>query len=95
MESSKATLPKDLGEMLVEAKMITEERLQQIKEIQAKNGERIENQSCNSHSATFLALGLRHQVRNSETNPHPRGKNGPRPAKRNESEKQRHDTNHH
>ncbi len=42
MESTKATLPKDLGEMLVEAKMITEEKLQHVKELQVKNGDKIE-----------------------------------------------------
>jgi len=42
MESAKAILPKDLGEMLVEAKMITEEKLRQVKELQAKNGDKIE-----------------------------------------------------
>jgi len=42
MESTKATLPKDLGEMLVEAKMITEEKLRHVKELQVKNGDKIE-----------------------------------------------------
>jgi len=42
MESPKSILPKDLGEMLVEAKMITEEKLRHVKELQVKDGERIE-----------------------------------------------------
>jgi len=42
MDASKTTLPKDLGEMLVEAKMITEEQLVHVKELQAKDGEKIE-----------------------------------------------------
>ena len=42
MDASKTTLPKDLGEMLVEAKMITEEQLGHVKELQAKDGEKIE-----------------------------------------------------
>ncbi len=42
MDASKATLPKELGEMLVEAKMITEEQLHHVKELQAKDGEKIE-----------------------------------------------------
>jgi len=42
METPKTTLPKDLGEMLVEAKMITGEKLQHIKQLQVKNGDRIE-----------------------------------------------------
>jgi len=42
MESAKTTLPKDLGEMLVEAKMISEEKLRHVKELQAKNGDKIE-----------------------------------------------------
>jgi len=42
MESTKATLPKDLGEMLVEAKMITEEKLRHVKELQTRNGDKIE-----------------------------------------------------
>jgi len=43
MESAKAILPKDLGEMLLEAKMITEEKLQQVREIQAKDADKIEH----------------------------------------------------
>ena len=42
MESPRTTLPKDLGEMLVEAKMITEEQLRHIKELQTKDGDKIE-----------------------------------------------------
>ncbi|MFB0559401.1 MAG: GspE/PulE family protein [Dehalococcoidales bacterium] len=42
MGSPKATLPKDLGEMLVEAKMITEEKLRHVKELQTKNSDKIE-----------------------------------------------------
>src|SRR3972149_10004521 len=42
MKSPRTALPKDLGEMLVEAKMITEEKLQQLKELQAKDGDKIE-----------------------------------------------------
>ncbi|MBI3931338.1 MAG: type II/IV secretion system protein [Chloroflexi bacterium] len=42
MESPRKVLPKDLGEILVEAKIITEEKLQRIKELQAKDGSKIE-----------------------------------------------------
>jgi general secretion pathway protein E len=42
MESPKTTLPKELGEMLVEAKMITEKQLRHAKELQAKNSDKIE-----------------------------------------------------
>jgi len=42
MESPKTTLPKGLSEMLVEAKLITEEQLRHVRELQAKNGEKIE-----------------------------------------------------
>jgi len=43
MESRRTTLSKDLGEMLVEAKMVTEEKLRHVKELQAKNGDKIEH----------------------------------------------------
>jgi len=42
MGSPKSILPKDLGEMLVEAKMITEEQLRHVKALQTKNSEKIE-----------------------------------------------------
>ncbi len=42
MEPSKTILPKELGEMLVEAKMITEEQLQHVKKLQARDGDKIE-----------------------------------------------------
>ncbi len=42
MDASKTTLPKGLGEMLVEAKMITEEQLGHVEKLQAKDGEKIE-----------------------------------------------------
>ncbi len=42
METSKTALSKSLGEMLVEAKLITEEQLRHVKEVQAKNGEKLE-----------------------------------------------------
>jgi len=42
MESPRTTLPKALGEMLVEARMITEEQLRHIKELQTKDGDKIE-----------------------------------------------------
>ena len=42
MESPRTTLPKDLGEMLVEARMINEEQLRHIKELQTKDGDKIE-----------------------------------------------------
>jgi len=38
----KRTSPEELGQMLVEAKLITEEQLQQVKELQAQNGDKIE-----------------------------------------------------
>ncbi len=42
MGSPKTTLPKELGEMLVEAKMITEAQLRHVKQLQAKDGSKIE-----------------------------------------------------
>jgi len=42
MESNKTTSYKDIGEMLVEAKLITEEQLRHVRELQAKDGEKIE-----------------------------------------------------
>ena len=42
MKSRERTLSKDLGEMLVEAKMISEEQLRHIQELQSKDGNRIE-----------------------------------------------------
>ena len=42
MESPKKTSPEELGQMLVEAKLITEEQLHHAKELQAKNGDKIE-----------------------------------------------------
>ena len=42
MEKSKTGLTKDLGGMLVEASMITEEQLQHVRELQIKNAEKIE-----------------------------------------------------
>jgi len=42
MESPRTALPKDLGEMLIEARIITEEKLGHLKELQAKGGDKIE-----------------------------------------------------
>jgi len=42
MESPKRTASKDLGQMLVDAKLITEEQLGYVMELQAKEGEKIE-----------------------------------------------------
>ncbi|MDO8716122.1 MAG: GspE/PulE family protein [Dehalococcoidales bacterium] len=42
MEKPKTSLAKDLGGMLVEANMITEEQLQHVRELQIKNAEKIE-----------------------------------------------------
>ncbi|MDP3879734.1 MAG: GspE/PulE family protein [Dehalococcoidales bacterium] len=42
MEPPRITLPKDLGELLLEARMITEEKLKHVRELQAKDGEKIE-----------------------------------------------------
>ena len=42
MESPKSALSKDVGELLLEAKMITEEKLSQVRELQTKGGEKIE-----------------------------------------------------
>ncbi len=42
MESPRKTSPEELGQMLVEAKLITEEQLHHVKELQAKNGDKIE-----------------------------------------------------
>ncbi|MFC1932527.1 GspE/PulE family protein [Chloroflexota bacterium] len=39
MKASERTKPKDLGQMLVEAKQITEEKLHHVKELQTKNGD--------------------------------------------------------
>ncbi|MFC2003994.1 GspE/PulE family protein [Chloroflexota bacterium] len=43
MESPRTTLPKDIGEMLVAAKVITEEKLRHVKELQAESGNKIEH----------------------------------------------------
>jgi len=43
METRRPNLSKDLGEMLLEAKMITEEKLRYVRELQAKNGDKIEH----------------------------------------------------
>ncbi|MFC2071414.1 GspE/PulE family protein [Chloroflexota bacterium] len=42
MESPKRTEPKDLAQMLVEAKLITKEQLEQVRDLQAKEGDKIE-----------------------------------------------------
>ena len=42
MGSPKRTSPDELGQMLVEAKLITEEQLHHVKELQAKDGDKIE-----------------------------------------------------
>ncbi len=42
MESSQKTSSKDLGQMLVEAKLITDEQLNHVKEMQGKDGNKIE-----------------------------------------------------
>jgi len=42
MGSPKRTSPEELGQMLVEAKLITEEQLHHVKELQAQNGDKIE-----------------------------------------------------
>lgn len=42
MGSPKRTSPDELGQMLVEAKLITEEQLRHVKELQAKDGDKIE-----------------------------------------------------
>ncbi len=43
MESPKTALPKDLGEMLVAARIITEEKLSHVKELQAESSDKIEH----------------------------------------------------
>ncbi len=58
MESPRATLPKDLGEMLVEAKMITEQQLRHVKELQAKNGDKIERILLQERLVTPQQLGF-------------------------------------
>jgi len=42
MGSPKRTSPDELGQMLVEAKLITEEQLHHVKELQAKDGDKLE-----------------------------------------------------
>jgi len=42
MEPPKSALSKDVGELLLEAKMITEDKLRHVKELQARDGEKIE-----------------------------------------------------
>ncbi len=42
MGSPKRTSPEELGRMLVEAKLITEEQLNYAKELQAQDGDKIE-----------------------------------------------------
>ncbi|MFC2034439.1 GspE/PulE family protein [Chloroflexota bacterium] len=43
METSKSVASKDLGDMLLDAKMITEEKLQHIRDLQTKDGDKIEH----------------------------------------------------
>lgn len=43
MEASKTVLSRDLGELLVEARIITKEQLRHIKELQSKAGDKIEH----------------------------------------------------
>jgi len=43
MASAEKTLRKDLGQMLIEAELITEEQLGHVKELQAKDGDKIEH----------------------------------------------------
>jgi len=43
MDLHRTTLSRDLGEMLVEAKMVTEEKLRHVRELQAKSGDKIEH----------------------------------------------------
>ena len=43
MESHKATLPKELGDMLVAAKIITEDKLNHVKKLHAESGDTIEH----------------------------------------------------
>ena len=65
MKSPKRTLPKDLGEMLVEAKMLTEEKLRYVRELQAKDGAKIEHVLLQERLVTpqqlafFISLQLR------------------------------------
>ena len=42
MGSPKRTSPEELGQMLVEAKLITEEQLHHVRELQAQDGDKIE-----------------------------------------------------
>jgi general secretion pathway protein E len=42
MESRRTSLARDLGEMLVEANMITEEKINRVRELQANTGDKIE-----------------------------------------------------
>lgn len=42
METAERTAPKDLLQMLIEAKLITQEQLRHVMEIQAKDGEKVE-----------------------------------------------------
>ncbi|MDP2730879.1 MAG: GspE/PulE family protein [Dehalococcoidales bacterium] len=42
MEATKTNLAKDLGQLLVEAKLITEEQLRHVKELQLKRGDKFE-----------------------------------------------------
>ncbi len=43
MDSTKATMPKELGDILLEAKIITQEKLRYVRELQAKDGDKIEH----------------------------------------------------
>ncbi len=43
MEPLKTASPKDLGEMLVEARIMTEDKLQHVRELQAKSGDKLEH----------------------------------------------------
>src|SRR3972149_5605992 len=65
MEKSKTGLARDLGDMLVEGKMLTEEQLRHVRELQIKNAEKLERVLLHERLVTpqqlafFTSLQLR------------------------------------
>ena len=58
MRSAKRTAPKELGQLLVEAKLITEEQLNHAKEIQAQDGDTLERVLLQQHLISVQQLAL-------------------------------------
>lgn len=58
MGAPKRTSPDELGQMLVEAKLITEEQLRHVKELQTKNGDKIERVLLQERLISLQQLAL-------------------------------------